>query len=220
MTAPPLLSADYHELSGSPTIDAGITDPASGTADLDGNARVQGASTDIGAYEFTPSATGPATGLSPSPSPTPTPTPTPGQGQAPDATRPVISGLAFSLTRFRAAESGPSIATATGTSLSYALSEVASVRFRVERALRGRRVGGRCVKLTRANRRAKACTRYTLMRGGFTHRGKAGRNRFRFSGRLAGRKLRAGRYRLRAVATDAAGNKSLSRRARFRIVRR
>ena len=95
-----------------------------------------------------------------------------------------------------------------------------SVRFRVERALPGRRVGGRCVKPTRANRRAKGCTRYRLMRGGFTHRGKAGPNRFRFSGRLAGRKLRAGRYRLRAVATDAAANKSLSRRRGFRIVRR
>ena len=220
ITAPPLLSADYHELSGSPTIDAGVTAAANGTSDLDGNARVRGSSTDVGAYEFTPPATGPATGLSPSPSPTPTPTPTPGQGPAPDTTRPVITGLSFSLTRFRAAGSGPSIATAIGTRVSYTISEAASVRFRVERALRGRRVGGRCVKLTRANRRAKACTRYTLMRGGFTHRGKAGRNRFRFSGRLAGRKLRPGRYRLRAVATDAAANKSLSRRRGFRIVRR
>jgi hypothetical protein len=94
------------------------------------------------------------------------------------------------------------------------------VRFRVERALAGRRAGGRCVKPTRSNRRAKRCTRYKLLRGGFAHQGKAGQNAFRFSGRLRGRKLRPGRYRLRAVATDKAGNKSTRKRAGFRIVRR
>ena len=92
--------------------------------------------------------------------------------------------------------------------------------FRVERALSGRRVGGRCVRTTRANRRARSCTRYSVLRGGFAHSGKAGRNAFKFSGRLNGRKLRPRRYRLRAVATDKAGNKSLLKRTGFRIVRR
>jgi len=58
------------------------------------------------------------------------------------------------------------------------------------------------------------------LRGAFTHPGKAGNNRFKFSGRLRGRKLRPSRYRLRAVATDPAGNKSRTKRSRFRIVRR
>jgi hypothetical protein len=56
--------------------------------------------------------------------------------------------------------------------------------------------------------------------GSFTHRGTTGKNRFRFSGRLRGRKLPPGRYRLRAVATDPAGNKSSTKRRAFRIVRR
>jgi hypothetical protein len=57
------------------------------------------------------------------------------------------------------------------------------------------------------------------LRGAFTHRGKAGRNRFKLTGRLNGRKLAPGRYRLRAVATDPAGNSGSPKRSRFRIVR-
>jgi hypothetical protein len=43
---------DLHEATGSPTIDAGATDPANGATDLDGNPRTIGPATDIGAYEF------------------------------------------------------------------------------------------------------------------------------------------------------------------------
>jgi hypothetical protein len=48
---------DFHEAVGSPTIDAGATDPANGVSDLDGNPRTIGSSTDIGAYEFVPAPT-------------------------------------------------------------------------------------------------------------------------------------------------------------------
>jgi hypothetical protein len=50
-------AGDFHELSGSPTIDAGLLDPQIGTLDLDGNSRVEGppcgaaSAPDIGAYE-------------------------------------------------------------------------------------------------------------------------------------------------------------------------
>ena len=54
-TAAPLLvdaaGGDFHQLLGSPTIDAGADDPANGTTDPDGNPRTLGAATDIGAYE-------------------------------------------------------------------------------------------------------------------------------------------------------------------------
>lgn len=48
-------TGDFHEASGSPTIDAGVNDPANGTQDLDGNARTLNLKTDIGAYELVPS---------------------------------------------------------------------------------------------------------------------------------------------------------------------
>jgi hypothetical protein len=57
-------TGDFHQLAGSPTIDAGGTDSLLGSFDLDGEARVQGAAPDIGADEFTvavPDTTAPET---------------------------------------------------------------------------------------------------------------------------------------------------------------
>ncbi|MGI9081708.1 MAG: InlB B-repeat-containing protein [Thermoleophilaceae bacterium] len=138
-----------------------------------------------------------------------------------DRTAPVQGPLRLSVSSFRAARSGPSAraAAAVGTKVSYALSEQATSRFQVERAVRGRRVGGRCVRATRANAGLRACTRYVLLRGSFRRNGRAGASSFRFTGRLSGRALKRGRYRLVARSTDAAGNRSAPRRARFRIVR-
>jgi hypothetical protein len=54
-TMAPLFSVDhFHELIGSPTIDAGDLDSSSGTTDLDGDARTIGSASDIGADEFNP----------------------------------------------------------------------------------------------------------------------------------------------------------------------
>jgi hypothetical protein len=87
------------------------------------------------------------------------------------------------------------------------------------RALAGRRVRGRCVRPTRANRGRPRCKRYRRLRGSFNHTGTAGLNRFKFTGRLAGRRLRRGNHRLVATATDAAANKSTAARTSFRIMR-
>jgi hypothetical protein len=64
--AAPLLSADFHELAGSPTIDAGVPAADMGSLDLDHNPRVaprclggSAGAPDIGAYEF-PTPTPPA----------------------------------------------------------------------------------------------------------------------------------------------------------------
>jgi hypothetical protein len=133
---------------------------------------------------------------------------------------PTILAASISPSAFRASRLGASIAAPVGGRVFYRLSEPARVRFTVERVRPGRRVGRRCVAPTRRNRRRPRCTRYPVLRGSFTHGGRTGANSFRFTGRLAGRRLALGRHRLVAVATDAAGGRSRARRVSFRIVRR
>jgi hypothetical protein len=157
----------------------------------------------------------PGTGTGPGPNPTPGPTP----GR--DTVKPVVSALAMSPIAFRAAPSGGSIAAAGfGTRVSYRLSEPARTTFTVKRPAPGRRVGRRCVAPRRSNRRRRKCTRFVAVPGSFARDGVIGANRFRFTGRLRGRKLRPGSYRLRATARDVAENVSRPASRSFRIVRR
>lgn len=141
-----------------------------------------------------------------------------GTGTAVGAPRPtaeiaVARDLSITPPAFFAAARGPSAqasAAATrrpvGARVSYELSIAASVRFTVERASTGRRVGRRCVAPRRSNRRRHHCTRYNALRGSFTLTGKAGHNSFRFSGRLSGRRLSPGTYQL--VATPSGGGRT------------
>jgi hypothetical protein len=153
--------------------------------------------------------------------PTQPPGPPPPPGGGDDRTRPTLRSLAMSPSRFIAANSGPSLrpAARVGTTVSYRLSEPASTRFTVQRATRGARRGRRCVRRGRAPKRARRCTRYVTLRPTLTHSGSVGPNGFRFMGRMRGRRLRPGAYRLVARATDTSGNRSKPARKRFRIVR-
>jgi len=112
---------------------------------------------------------------------------------------PVLSKLKLKPKRFRPRDKGKSIVKKGGARVSYKLSTSGRVRFKVER-----RKSGRFVKV----------------KGKFVHKAKAGRNRFRFSGRLRGSALKAGRYRLVAQARDAAGTKSNFARRKFKIKRK
>ena len=139
-----------------------------------------------------------------------------------DVTLPSITRYRLSAATFAAASKGPSVAAVrkakVGTTVHYTLSEFATVRFAVERARGGRRVRGTCRPPTRRNQRRSPCTSYRRLRGSFTHAEEQGPNRFKFTGRLRGRKLGPGRYRLVATATDAAGNRSKPKRVKFTIV--
>ena len=197
-------------LAGSQAIDAGSAGcPA---RDQRGVIRPQAAACDIGAFEAPP----------PAPPATVPPGTPPGPGPpvaAADVVKPVISGFALSPRAFRAARRGGSVGGSGGTRVSLTLSEPATLRFRVRRATRGRRVGGRCVKATRRNAGRRRCRRFVLRPGAFTVAGTQGANAFRFTGRLAGRSLGAGAYRLVVVATDAAGNRSASKSVGFTVRR-
>jgi hypothetical protein len=127
-----------------------------------------------------------------------------GGGTTADRTRPVISRLSLRPSRFRPARRGRSLGGRRGSRLRFTLSERATVNFRVQRCRR-RRGSRRC--------------RYVRLRGGFSARARAGRNGFVFTGRLRGRRLRPGRYRLELTAVDAARNRSLPGRVRFRTIR-
>jgi hypothetical protein len=100
------------------------------------------------------------------------------------------------------------------TTIRYRLSRAADVTFSFVRVSRARRNARRC----RRHRSQKRCLalRYA---GSFAARGHAGANQKRFRGRLHGRRLRAGSYRVTLVAT-ATGVRSAARRARLRVVRR
>ena len=199
-TAPPLFvdaaGGDYREAPGSPTIDAGLNEQL-GLTDLEGNPRLLGAAPDIGAFEFVPPI--PAVPL--------------------PAAAVEIQSLAVSPRSFKTANIGGAIVSAKkktkasiGTTVSYSISAAATVQFTVERRVIGRRSQKRCVKKTKANQGKKKCPLFKTVKGGFTHSGAAGTNRFVFSGRLE-QALAPGSYRLTAAAGAA------RRQTPFRIVR-
>jgi hypothetical protein len=126
-----------------------------------------------------------------------------------DTAKPVMGGLKLTPKR---------VARRRGSLVTFTLSEAASVTFAVDRLTRGRRVRGRCVRPTRRNRERRACVRPRRLRGVIRHTGHAGPNAFRFDGRLGGRRLRPGRYRLVVIGlADAAGNAGAPARARLPI---
>jgi len=140
---------------------------------------------------------------------------------APDTTKPKLTNLKLSRTRFSAAASGSALAKATaksGVKVSYTLTEVADVRFTVERRKAGRVVNGKCRARTNANERRKKCD--LKLKGSATHKGKLGKNSLRFRGRLNGRRISSGNYYLIATGKDGAGNTASRKKVKFTIVKR
>jgi hypothetical protein len=149
----------------------------------------------------------------------------PGPGPCPpggtrDTTPPVLSSYIVSPSSFVAANTGPSVVAAAkvGTTVVYKLSERAAVTFAVQQRKSGKKKGKRCVA-GRAKKKRRRCNRYVTVPGTFSQTGAAGLNSFKFMGRLKGKALKPGNYRLVAVAADAAGNRSGPARKPFRIVK-
>jgi len=122
----------------------------------------------------------------------------------------VISALTVSPSAFSAAPKGATISKASkkkkyGAKITYRDSQAATTTFTVLLPLAGRMQGKSCKKPGRSNKHGRHCTLYKPL-GSFTHPDVAGANSLHFSGRLHGKKLAKGSYRLQAVAHDAAGN--------------
>ena len=144
-----------------------------------------------------------------------------GGGTTPDRVAPVLRGVKLSRTTFAV---GPkrtvqSAATKRGTTLSFSLSERATVLVAVQRRASGRRSGARCVKPTAKLRAkgAKRCTRYVAVTSLRRSRVPAGAAKIAFTGRVGTKKLGPGRYRFALVAVDAAGNRSKEARVAFTV---
>jgi alpha-tubulin suppressor-like RCC1 family protein len=103
---------------------------------------------------------------------------------------------------------------------SFRLSAAARVSFRVVRLEAGVRAGRRCAARrgprSRRSGRARTCTRAVLLRGGFSRTEGAGNHRLRLPGRVGGRALGAGTYRLLATPS-AAGLTGATRAVAFRL---
>ena len=118
--------------------------------------------------------------------------------------RPFITAVSQSHTQWR---EGSRTATFSrtrvpvGTTFKFTLDEAAAMSFAFTQRVPGRKVHGRCVAQTKANRRAHVCKR-TLVRGALAAPGHKGHNRLLFQGVLArGKRLRPGTYTLVFKAT-------------------
>jgi hypothetical protein len=155
----------------------------------------------------------------------------PGDGGGPDTTPPATGGLTIG---------DPTLTPGQRTTFTFDTSENGVATLTVQKQVRGLkvRVRGkrRCVPQTRKRLRAlrrqagsraayrrllrkRRCTAYKRI-GSITQRVTAGSNTIYWGGRIAGRRLRPGRYRAQLVVRDLAGNVSRVERLRFRVLRR
>jgi hypothetical protein len=192
-------AADFRQLPGSPTVDAGTSAPPAGlgSADVDGEPRLAGATADIGADELQP----PAAGTTGSPT-------GPSSATAPRRARLSIKSAGLMPRRFAAPQGRRGGAVSR---LRIRLSAPATVRFAIERLFPPRHGHGRDCVGPRPH--GHPCTRFRRIATLPARALPAGRTTLPFDGRVHGRSLRTGRYRLRLVAHGRDGQRS-----RFRYI--
>lgn len=159
---------------------------------------------------------GPGPGRDPGPGPGPEPGPSPPFGPGQSLGAPVLTELRRSNSRWAIRKSRGS-RLPVGTTFRFRLNHAASVRLTFSQVVSGRRVGRRCENTTRSNRAKRRCARYES-RGGLSVDARAGMNRIAFRGKLRGRTLKPGRYRVQVVAM-ANGKRSRPATTTFTIVR-
>lgn len=141
-------------------------------------------------------------------------------GPGADTTKPVLSAVKLSRKRFRVGKKAtPKAAAKRGTSIRFTISEAATLRITVGRRASGRKVEGRCKPVTRKLRKKPRCVRW-VKRGTLSRTVPAGAGRVTFTGRVGRKALKRGKHRFALVAVDAAGNRSATKTAKFKIVKR
>jgi hypothetical protein len=142
-----------------------------------------------------------------------------------------VTGLSISPKAFAVGAKGATLRARTrtqaalGAVIRFRLSERATVRLLVQRTIPGRRKAvrkgrSRCVAVVaRAHVPRRARCVLHPGRGSLRRAGAAGANRIVFSGRIRGKALATGAYRLVVTAADATGARSKPARVAFRVVR-
>jgi hypothetical protein len=130
---------------------------------------------------------------------------------------PVISSARLSPASFRAKGRGASLVRSvnTGTTISYRDSQAATTTFVVLKPVAGHKKGRKCVA-GRKRKHQRACTRYVSV-GSFKHTDIAGNVMVHFTGRVKGKALRPGSYKL-ALTAMANAKTSTTVTLSFRIV--
>ncbi len=135
----------------------------------------------------------------------------------PGPTAPVISDLQQSSSRWRTPGARDRSRLPVGTTFRFTLDRAADVRLAFSRIAAGRQEGARCVRATKANDEEPRCDRYQA-HGTLEIAGQAGENAYGFRGRIRGRTLEPGRYRLLVTAL-ADGTMSAAAPIEFTIAR-
>ena len=90
---------------------------------------------------------------------------------------------------------------------------------RIDRKTKGRKVRGKCRKVTRKTKSKKKCTRYVKAGKLVRKNLKAGARKIKFSGRIGKKKLKPGKYRASVTAYNSGGSSKTVKRS-FVVVRR
>jgi hypothetical protein len=106
----------------------------------------------------------------------------------------------------------------TATTISFDLSEAATVTLGFEQSRPGVTVGKRCMARSKRNAKGKRCSLWTPYRGGVTRSGYRGLDKIRFEGILdANKPLPAGSYRLSLKASNPAGIVTAAQHPTFKL---
>ncbi len=148
-----------------------------------------------------------------------------GAGKAGSSGTLTVTGLKVTPARFRRGKRTATIARTktkampTATTISFVVSEEATVKLVFEASQQGVRVGAKCTAKSKTHRSGKRCTRYAPVSRGISRAAHAGANRITFDGVLdGGRSLPAGTYRISLLATDAAATATASEHPSFTLL--
>jgi hypothetical protein len=131
-----------------------------------------------------------------------------------------VGALKLSPTRFRRGRRAATIAKAkavpSATTISFSLSEVATVTLSFEQEDAGVLVDNKCRAPAKAHRGGKRCTRFVAVSHRLSGSGRAGSNTIAFDGVLGGRaRLAPGTYRMSLTATVGASHANAAQHPTF-----